>query len=324
MCGLGRCAAAGDSDGQVACYRPVKGYRDEGGRIRFPRPGSSLRREPIVVPCGQCIGCRLERSRQWALRCMHEASLHRRNCFVTLTYDDDHLPGDGSLDVRHWQLFAKRVRNRVGPFRFFHCGEYGDLYGRPHYHAAIFNQDFAGDRVPHSRNQQGDVLYTSEALDECWDGRGIAVVGELTFESAAYIARYCVKKQTGLAAKDGYEWVSTKTGECQRKRVAPYTTMSRGGRGANGKGGIGKSWFERYYMDCYPKDFVTENGRKQKPPKYYDGLYEIKDPCGYAAVKEKRKEVAEARAEHESTERLRVRERVARKKLETFNKRRLQ
>ena len=131
----------------MPCFCPLEGWRSKdrsstGKRKIVFNPRDALRDMPVTVPCGQCIGCRLERSRQWAVRCIHEASLHEDNCFITLTYDDAHLPTDLSLNVSHFQKFMKRLRKRFGEgIRFFHCGEYGENFGRPHYHACLFTSD---------------------------------------------------------------------------------------------------------------------------------------------------------------------------------------
>ena len=132
----------------MTCYHPLECWRVDGqSKLAFVKPREALIREKLEVPCGQCIGCRLERSRQWAVRCIHEAQLHKDNCFITLTYNDEHLPSPPSLSVRDFQLFMKRLRKRFGKgIRFFHCGEYGEKYGRPHYHACLFGFDFP-DRV---------------------------------------------------------------------------------------------------------------------------------------------------------------------------------
>ena len=134
----------------MPCYRPIKGYRsrrlnaETGKRPVVFNPRDGFYDQPVDLPCGQCIGCRLERSRQWAIRCVHEASLHERNCFITLTYRDECLPTNGSLDLDAFQKFMKRLRRRFGEgVRFFHCGEYGENFGRPHYHAILFNLDFS-------------------------------------------------------------------------------------------------------------------------------------------------------------------------------------
>ena len=133
----------------MPCYNPLKGYRSRtlnasGKRSIVFNLREGYVDQPIEVPCGQCIGCRLERSRQWAVRCVHEASLYKNNCFVTLTYSDDKLPSDGSLHFDHFQKFMKRLRRFYDDsrIRFFHCGEYGEQYSRPHYHCCLFNFDF--------------------------------------------------------------------------------------------------------------------------------------------------------------------------------------
>ena len=155
---------------------------------------------------------------------MHEASLHERNCFITLTYRPEDLPADGSVDVRHWQLFAKRLRKRLGPFRFLHVGEYGETNYRPHYHACIFGQDFSADRV--LTKEVGDSKhYTSPTLESVW-GHGYTHIGLLTMTSAAYVSRYCVKKLTGPQGKESRRRIDTDTGEEYFVRPE-YLTMSR-------------------------------------------------------------------------------------------------
>ncbi len=128
----------------MACYYPLRAWRGPGRTgalsIAWTRQGSS--HVELQLPCGQCIGCRLERSRQWAVRCMHEASLYSFNSFVTLSYSPECLPSLDSLCVRDFQLFMKRLRKQFSKVRFFHCGEYGDDTRRPHYHALLFNLHF--------------------------------------------------------------------------------------------------------------------------------------------------------------------------------------
>lgn len=246
---------------------------------------------PVEVPCGQCIGCRLERSRQWAIRCVHEAQLHSENCFITLTYNNDHLPADGSLDVTHWQKFMKRLRKKYGDgIRFFHCGEYGHQLGRPHYHACIFGFDFP-DKVLWKQSPSGERLYRSASLESLWPF-GYSSVGTLTFESAAYVARYIMKKHLGQGADDHYGG-----------KKPEYTTMSR-------RPGIAAGWFEKFKGDVYPSDEVILRGKAMKPPKYYDGLYEVLDPDAFEKMKVKRKKSAKIRSADSTRDRLRVREKV--------------
>ncbi len=287
----------------MPCYKPLSGVRQSGGRISFRRPPWPGE-EGVTVSCGQCIGCRLERSRQWAVRCVHEAQMHESNSFITLTYDEANLPENRSLDVAHWQDFAKRVRHSLGPFRFFHCGEYGDNGGepggRPHLHSAVFGLDFRDDRRLW-KTQRGNRLYVSDRLTGLW-GKGFAVIGNLTWESAAYVARYVVKKQTGPPAKEFYEYVDEATGEVH-DRKPPYTTMSR-------RPGIGKPWLEKFNTDVYPSDQVVLNGREFRPPRYYDNELAKEDPELLEQLKESRVENAEKHAENNTPDRLAVRRKV--------------
>lgn len=288
----------------MACYHPLKGYRS---KDRNPSGKRSLVFDskqgygdlPIEVPCGQCIGCRLERSRQWALRCVHEASLYEDNCFLTLTYRPDAIPSDGSLHVEDHQLFMKRLRKEFSPrrIRFFHCGEYGEKGDRPHYHTCLFNFDFK-DKEPWKR-AGGNDYYTSKTLERLWP-HGFSTVGSLTFESAAYVARYITKKHLGKGAEQHYESVDLYTGEIIQRKPE-YITMSR-------RPGIGKGWYEKFKGDAYPSDFLIVRGKKMRPPKFYDYQLEAEDPEEFARVRAKRQLGKEAQADENIPERLRVKE----------------
>ncbi len=277
----------------MVCFRPLKAYRAHGGGIAFSsKKGFGDR--PLELPCGQCQGCRLERSRQWALRCVHEAQMHERNCFVTLTYDQVHLPVDGSLQLEDWQKFAKRLRKQLAAedpprkFRFFHCGEYGEENARPHYHACMFGVDFGRDRVPLSK-KRGHTLYESPELNEAW-GLGFASVGSLTWQSAAYVARYVMKKATGPLAKERYG-----------DRRPEYVTMSR-------RPGIGSTWFDRFASDVYPSDEVVHEGKRYRPPRFYDSKLPARE---LLALKTKRRGAALSHKADLTEERLRDREKCA-------------
>lgn len=223
----------------------------------------------LLLPCGQCIGCRLEKSRKWAIRCVHEATQHAHNCFITLTYNDDNLPLDLSLNKRHYTLFMKRLRKKFGDgIRFFACGEYGSLYQRPHYHAILFGFDFPDKQF--FKYKHGTILYRSPTLEKLWP-YGFSTVGTVTFESCAYVARYCLKKVTGDKADDYYHG-----------RQPEYVVMSR-------RPGIARDWIDEYLTDVYPHDYVViRGGIKCKPPRYYDKIYD--DVTGnLEAIKENRK-----------------------------------
>ncbi len=292
----------------MACYRPLKGYRaritNESGKrsIVFDKK-LGFEDQPVTLPCGACIGCRLERSRQWAIRCIHEAALTDNNCFITLTYNDRHLPLDRSVNVRDFQLFMKRYRKRFGNnIRYFHCGEYGDEMLRPHYHAIIFNHDF-DDKVPWKKNPNGDLVYVSASLTELWslEGQpiGFSSLGAVTFQSAAYVARYIMKKVTGDKAGAHYEWIDPLTGEIHRRKPE-YVTMSR-------NGGIGKEWLKNWKGDVYPHDYVVVNGKRCGVPRFYDSQLTEKERKRFKAT---RKIKAKKRSEDNTPDRLKVREKV--------------
>lgn len=231
--------------------------------------------------------------------------MHERNCFITLTYSDENLPYTGSVDVKHWQDFAKRMRKKLGPFRFLHCGEYGDETQRPHYHACIFGQDFAEDRVVLSE-KEGHTLWTSATLEQLW-GKGFCPIGPLTFDTAAYTARYALKKIGGALQTAHYERVREDTGEVFTV-AREYATMSR-------RPGLGQTWFAKFIGDVYPGDFVVIKGQKFRPPKYYDLLLGKLDDKALEVLKNRRRVVAEQKKEEESFERREVRRRVVEAKI---------
>lgn len=282
----------------MPCFYPMRAYPSQakdpvtGKRSLLFNPMQGIVDQAIRLPCGQCVGCRLERSRQWAMRCLHESKLYERNCFITLTYATEHLPANGSLVVRDWQLFMKRFRKRFGPrIRFYACGEYGENFGRPHYHACIFNFDF-DDKVLEEHNHRGEPLYSSPALSELWP-QGRSRIGAVTFETAAYVARYVMKKITGDAAEAHYQG-----------RKPEFTVMSR-------RPGIGRGWYELYQGDVYPLDEVIINGKRVKPPRFYDSIYELEYPEDFQRVKAGRRDPrAWVQTGDETVERRRVRERV--------------
>lgn len=194
------------------------------------------------------------------MRILHESSLYQDNVFLTLTYADEHLPENSSLDKRDWQLFMKRLKKRLGgrSIRFFHCGEYGETTNRPHYHAILFNLDFS-DKKPLKQTESGHIIYTSDNLDDVWQ-KGDCYIGNVTFESAAYCGRYVMKKLTGQR-KSEYGSLEPE-----------YCTQSR-------RPGVGKPWLTKWKADVFPNDFCVINGKKVKVPKYYDNL--VEDPASY-------------------------------------------
>lgn len=282
----------------MPCYHPISAWQLLNVKTVNGKPSISFKnpygkpssdRVGIQVPCGQCIGCRLDRSRQWAMRCVHEAYGHENNAFITLTYSPEHVPPDGSLKKSHYQKFMKRLRKAVSPqkIRFFHCGEYGEKNQRPHYHACLFGYDFP-DKILYTIRDECR-LYRSPMLEKLWP-MGFATVGDVTFESAAYVARYITKKITGDLAEDHY-----------KGREPEYTTMSR-------RPGIGKNWYETFKTDVYPCDNVVIRGKIMSPPRYYDKQLEAADPVMYEKIKLDRKAQALENAADNTARRLAVKE----------------
>lgn len=205
--------------------------------------------------------------------------MHDENCFITLTYNDDHIPYGHTLRPQDFTKFMKRMRKNIGPMRYFHCGEYGDDTLRPHYHACLFGYRPSD---PELFSTDGEVkLYTSKELSKIWP-MGHATFGELTFETAAYTARYCTKKINGPPAKDHYTFMHTETGEIIT-RQPEYATMSR-------RPGIGSTWLKKYGRDTYEKDEVIMRERAMKPPRFYDKWVEHTDPQTWETIHTKREE----------------------------------
>lgn len=233
--------------------------------------------------------------------------MHLENSFITLIYSDDYLPSDGSLSKREWVLFMKRLRKAFPDkkIRFFMCGEYGENFARPHYHACLFGLDFPDKELWSVRDSV--KLYRSPILETLWP-YGHSTIGDVTFDSAAYVARYITKKITGdvAAIEDHYGSTDLLTGEWIF-RQPEFILMSRGDR--KGSGGIGKSWREKYKSDL-EKDFITLRGVRMKPAKYYDRLFDIENPEVFHEYKLERRKKA-ARCEIDNTsKRLAVREKI--------------
>lgn len=283
-------------DKNMACYSPLKGYaigKTINGKtdyhitsydtIMYDCDGNI--REYVEIPCGRCIGCRLQYSRMWADRCLAESTLHDDSYFVTLTYDDYNIPKSNydidketgevktscTLVKRDFQLFMKRLRKNYkydNNLRFYMAGEYGSQTARPHYHAIIYGLKL-DDLKLYKRTPLGFNLYNSEFVNECWQHKGHVVIAEVTWETCAYTARYIMKKQTGSKAEEVYERYNI---------IPPFTLMSR-------RPGIAKEFYEQNkerLIKFGEVDISTKKGGKKiKSVKYFNKFLEIEYPDEY-------------------------------------------
>ena len=197
----------------MSCYHPLiaapSGEKTKLGKDKYKILGAAedfeeIRRNEvgILIPCGKCIGCRLDYSRRWADRMMLELETAGCGVFLTLTYDNDNIlwlddneSGEkvGTLVKRDCQLFMKRLRKYYGDLsiRFFLAGEYGDKTKRPHYHCIFFGVSLIniGDCIYFGKNELGQNYYTSENLTRIWS-KGHVLVANVSWQTCAYVARY--------------------------------------------------------------------------------------------------------------------------------------
>lgn len=292
----------------MACYHPLpaikKKYSNQltvgkAGDVFTPYTDVSTGEliEPIQLPCGKCIGCRLDYSRVWADRCVLESlSYDPDRCwFVTLTYDDNSIVNEKrslvnskgylSLYPKDVQDFLKRLRitwqRRYGceKIRFFMCGEYGSTSARPHYHLLIYNLPIP-DLKYYKANVDGDILYNSDEIESLW-GLGYVVIGKFEWKTAAYTARYVLKKFKGKTKEETEEYYNS------LDLVPEYTRCSR-------NPGIGRDYLDSHVDDVYMRDeIILPGGRVAKPPKYYDKIVKDYDPDLISRVKSVRNHVAE-------------------------------
>lgn len=295
----------------MPCYHPITAWYGEktaSGKRRLTFSPNGGHGSPIEINCGQCIGCRLERARQWSVRIMHEAQFYEESAFLTLTYSSEHLPPSGSLEVRDLQCFFKRYRqwlvrhasrDSARRVRFFACGEYGDQLARPHYHAIVFGHSFLEDRKRWKQGTAGDQIYVSAQLDKLW-GLGDCYIGNVSLSSAGYVARYTVKKVRGDRAEAHYQGKRPEFMVCSK--------------------GIGKRFFERYGEETYRDDTVVFKGREMAVPSYYDRLMEKQDPELLQQIKLARVKRAKAHWRNQTPDRLAVREEVTKARISTLKR----
>jgi hypothetical protein len=318
----------------MACFNPIHGFKGENGQFtqNKARSNSGI---PLTIPCRKCIGCRLDHAQEWATRLVHELQYHDKAMFITLTYNPENYERiNGSLELRDWQLFMKKLRKRFAPQRvqFYMAGEYGKIdmmtglskpnhekvtavpftptIGRPHFHAIIFGVEY-DDLVEKFVNKHKQGVYTSKKLESDW-GNGFASIGKVTLHSCGYVARYVTKKITGDLANDHYtrKKVDENGVLLESIPVTPeFSTMSRGNR-LRPENGIGYRWIKEFFSDVFPHDRVVLQRPGQQPkivkvPRYYDYLLEKSDPELLERVKKARRKKASRSAKDNTPERLR-------------------
>jgi len=284
-------------DGKTLCWSPLKASKEYAS---------------FQLPCGKCLSCRLEKARQTALRCVHEAQMYEKNSFITLTYSDEHLKSP-KLQYNDFQLFVKRLREKINrdyikqygkhnwnlltkeerkvhyesiKISILGTGEYGDTTKRPHFHALIFNWT-PSDRQHYRTSDNGDKIYTSATLDSLWGlndpTQRPSEIGEITFQSAGYVARYATKKlRHGKDGQHDYEPISKRS--C--------------------KNAIGKKWLEKYYKSVFNHGFIIlPDGSKSGIPRYYENWLKKHHPEFYKhyVTETKSRITLEASAKEEKT-----------------------
>lgn len=291
----------------MSCYHPIPAYqhktarREETGKkvITFKDMSRNSAWEEIQLPCGQCIGCRLDYSREWANRIVMEASQYKENYFLTLTYDPEHVPIGSAVNLETGELtqgltlvpkdlvdFMKRLRRHWEynyhwqGIRFYGCGEYGSQTERPHYHICVMNFPIKEKNLTKLFvNKSGDTIYDCEEIKKIW-GKGLISVGTVTWDSAAYVARYMLKKQKGPEADQYYR---------SQGKAPEFTRMSN-------RPGIGAGYYEQNKERIYEYDSITLPKRRTsitvKPPAYFDKLYDLDDPENLEKIKEERAKTA--------------------------------
>ncbi len=313
----------------MPCFTPLKGYKDpSSGGLTFIKTGTAQRLE---VACGQCLGCRLDHGIMWAVRIVHESFLHmddRGNCWVTLTYRDPdacdsyqyqhghYIPADYSLRPHDVSKFIRALRKSATKkdnkhkIRYFYCGEYGDDNDRPHYHVCLFNYSFKDQQL--WKDDEGFYTYTSAELDQLWPF-GFSTVQPLNYNTAAYTARYSLKKITGKKAEEHYL-------RCDDDGVAywllpEYIRMSTG---RTKPCGLGANFYAKFTDDIFPSDEVPVPGKGiiKKVPRYYQNILEAQDPTTLELVKKIRQIYIKAHGDDFTPERLRDRYHCAKARIQ--------
>lgn len=292
----------------MACLFPLKGWKSSTGgftRVRADSPHGL----PMTIPCGRCRECRMAIARDWGIRAMHDVKAHTRtgsgSAFVTLTLDDTKVHDCVGLDPRMLKLFHMRANARLGGgLRYLSVGEYGDKNQRPHYHCIFTNKGFA-DRKWCANGSTGEKLYESKILNELWP-HGYAHIGDVSYKSAMYVARYVLKKVSPELYGERYERIVAG----KQIFVPPeFAVMSR-------RPGLGRPFYDLYKEELLANDSCIVDGHKSPLPRYYSNVFKAEDPDAYERLRKQRKrESVEYRADHPEEQQW-----LRRTQLEEFNR----
>ena len=274
----------------MRCPKPYTvGFKSDGKTLSWSPKNYDKQYATFSLPCGKCIACRLEYARQWAVRCVHEAQMHSQNCFITLTYSDTHLKSP-KLDYSDFQKFVKRLRKTLDlPIGVFVTGEYGENTKRPHFHALIFGWT-PSDLVYYRTTDRGDKIYTSKNLDKLWGNNDPnsrpSEIGQITFESAGYTARYAAKKLVH--------------GKDHEHEFQPISKKSS-------KHAIGKKFLEKYWKNIFDsgKCFIQNSSGdvvSTAIPRYYEKWLQKNQPDAWEdyVTKLKQQRMSTAQEENEN------------------------
>lgn len=317
----------------MTCYHPQRAfiiYKDGKRSVSFSRRfAESMPHRDIMLPCGKCIGCCLDKSVDIAVRCVHESLCWSKNCFITLTVDDVHMDEvfpHGSLSKRPFQLFMKRLRkiyNGVdeclvdgklfNSIRVLYCGEYGDQLLRPHYHALLFNFDFPDKYL--FTYKHGNPYYRSPTLERLWP-YGFSTIGDITFNSAAYVGRYVTKKlfvndcsSQELRERYARKYLYVDENGAYFEKMKEFIEFPRGF-------GLGRLYYDKYRNDIYNHANVDSACKIMKkgvvrifaPPHYYDVKELDKGSDFMLKLKKKRQRYAKQHQDNMTSSRLMMRE----------------
>ena len=284
----------------MPCYHPVQGY--------FKPNGQHTTRDAIGTdmlpqgtrPCGYCKGCRFKKQQEWTVRMLNERSCHSTSSsFITLTYDNKHLPPNASLDYEHWRKFIRSLKKRADnkSIRFYGVGEYGENFGRPHFHAILFGHHF-NDLIP-LQGKGMAKLYKSKQLQAAWcepltqEPRGFVSVGDATPESISYVAGYIQKKIYGQRMGSHYKYINLDSGE-----ITPYsdgnTKFYRNPEKAfmSTKPGIGSLFYDKFHSDMYRlnQNCIHIKGKEVAIPTYYNNKFKKDNPAEWLELRQQKEE----------------------------------